>query len=294
MDVRKKGLSIGLLCYVLWGILPAYWNLLIGVSPLLILCGRIIFACAFTICILAISGRMREFRDTFKNKAAMRNLIPASLLISSNWGLYIWTVNTGRILEASLGYYMNPLLSFALGVLIFRERSTKLQLAAVFLAFGGVLISIIAYGSFPVVSVGLALSFAVYGVLKKKANADPVSGIAIESLIITPFALVFAFTFMTDSIRAVSNTELLLLIGGGAVTAIPLVLYARAVNDIPFIIVGFLQYIAPTLTLTYGLLTGETLSASQQVSFVFIGLGLIVFSIGVVRASKAAPTAQAL
>jgi len=286
MSKTKKGLSICLLCYVLWGILPVYWNLLGGLNPLFILCCRIIFAFVFTVCVLAISGRLKALVATLKNKDAMRYLAPAAVLITFNWGLYIWAVNTGRILDTSLGYYMNPLIAYLLGILVFREKSTKLQLAAVALAFTGVLISLIAYGSFPFISISLSLSFATYGVFKKKAGADPVAGIAVESLVITPFALAFAIIFMRESISTVSAVNMLLLIGGGAATAMPLVLYARAVNDIPFIIVGFFQYLSPTLTLTYGLIMGEKPSASQIVSFIFIGLGLIVFSIALVRNAR--------
>jgi len=292
MTNNKKGIAITLLCYIIWGVLPVYWNLLAGVDSLFVLCCRIIFAFVFMIVVLALSGRLKAFRDTIKSKATMRLLLPASIFITVNWGLYIWAVSNGHVLDCSLGYYMNPLIAFLLGVLIFREKSTKLQLAAVALAFTGVLISVIAYGSFPYVSISLSLTFAAYGVLKKKAHADPVAGIAIESLIIAPFALVFSFVFMSDSIRAITLPQLLLLVGGGGATAVPLVLYSRAVNDIPFIIVGFFQYISPSLGLVYGLITGETLSAPQIVSFSFIGLGLIVFSIALVRIARANNPAQ--
>jgi chloramphenicol-sensitive protein RarD len=236
--------------------------------------------------LLTVTGRIRVFLDTLKDKATMRYLVPASFLITFNWGLYVWAVNNERVLDSSLGYYMNPLIAFLLAVLIFKEKYTKLQLVAVGLAFTGVLISLIAYGSFPVIAICLSLSFATYGVLKKKAQADPAASIAIESLIITPFALALPLVFMMDGITAASSAETLLLIGGGALTALPLFFYARAINDIPFIIVGFLQYISPSLTLIYGLLMGEILSNSQIVSFIFIGLGLIVFSTALVIDAK--------
>jgi len=286
MTVNKKGITIALSCYVLWGILPAYWNLLGGVNPLFILCCRIVFAFLFMIIVMTATGRIRDFKDTIKNKKTMRYLIPAALLITFNWGLYIWAVNNGRVLDSSLGYYMNPLIAFLLGVLLFREKYLKLQLVAVAFAVAGVIISLIAFGSFPVIALCLSLSFAVYGVLKKKAQADPAAGIAVESLIVAPFALVFSFIFLSESITTISVTELLLLIGGGILTAVPLFLYARAVNDIPFIIVGFFQYVSPTLALSYGLLTGETPSGSQIVSFIFIGLGLILFSIALLQKAK--------
>jgi len=238
---------------------------------------------------ISASGRFQVFKDTITNKTTMRYLVPAAMLITFNWGLYIWAVNSGRVLDASLGYYMNPLIAFLLGVVIFREKYLKLQLAAVALALTGVLISLIAFGSFPVIAVSLALSFALYGALKKKAGADPAAGIAVESLIMAPFALVFPFIFLSDSFTAVGFVELLLLIGGGVLTAVPLFLYARAVNDVPFIIVGFFQYIGPTIALTYGLIIGERPSNAQIVSFIFIGLGLIVFSVALLLKMKKSP-----
>jgi len=286
MGVNKKSIVIALLCYVMWGTLPAYWNLLIGVDPLLILCCRIVFAFVFMIGVLAATGRLQVFRDTLKNKVTMSYLVPASVLITFNWGLYIWAVNNGRVLDSSLGYYMNPLIAFLLAVLLFREKYSALQLVAVALALTGVVVSLVAFGSFPVIAVCLSLSFAVYGVLKKKAHADPAASIAVESLILAPFALIFSFMFMTESIVSLSFVHVLLLIGGGALTAIPLFLYARAVNDIPFIVVGFFQYISPSLSMTYGLLSGEKPSSSQIVSFIFIGLGLVVFSIALIVNSR--------
>ena len=288
----KKSLSIALSCYIIWGILPAYWNQLSGVDPFLILSFRIVFAFVFMISFLKASGRMQVFKDTITNKATMRFLLPAACFISVNWGLFIWAVNSGRVLDSSLGYYMNPLIVFLLGVLIFREKYIKLQLVAVVLAFTGVLVSVIAFGSFPIIAICLALSFAAYGMLKKKAQADPAASIAVESLVITPFALFYSVFFMTDSVFALNIPSALLLVGGGALTAIPLVLYARAVNDIPFIIVGFFQYISPSIALIYGLITGEIPSGAQIVSFIFIGLGLIVFSLALLIKAKDSKTIQ--
>ena len=278
-----------MLCYIMWGALPVYWNLLAGVNSLFVLCCRIIFAFIFMIVVLTVSGHLKAFRDTLKSKATMRFLLPASVFITINWGLYIWAVSHEHVLDCSLGYYMNPLIAFLIAVLLFREKYTKLQLVAVALAFTGVLISLIAYGSFPVVAVCLSLSFAIYGALKKKAQADPAASIAVESMLVAPFALIFSLVFMQNSIMAVSFPHALLLIGGGALTAIPLFLYARAVNNVPFITVGFLQYISPSLSLIYGLISGETLSGSQIISFTFIGIGLIVFSIALILKVKKEP-----
>lgn len=287
MNADRKNLVIALLCYAVWGTLPAYWQLMTHLDPLLILCGRIVFSLVLMLCLLFVTGRMQIFLDTLKNRKIMRRLLPCALLITFNWGLFIWAVNSRHVLECSLGYYINPLIVFLLGVFLFREKCTRLQLIAVVLAAAGVIISVAAYGDFPFVAFGLALSFSVYGVLKKQAGADPISGIAVETLITTPFALAFALIFRTDSVSALSLVDVLLLIGGGAVTAAPLVMYAQAVNHVPFVIVGFFQYISPSLMLIYGIFRGEALSASQLVSFIFIGLALIVFSIAIIKKYRA-------
>jgi chloramphenicol-sensitive protein RarD len=286
MRADKKSLILTVGCYVIWGAMPAYWQLLIGVNSLLVLCGRILFSLVFTTGLLAITGRMKRFRDTLFDKEAMRSLVPAALFITVNWGLYIWAVNSGHVIECSLGYYINPLIAFVLGILLFRERCTKLQLTAVALALVGVLISVVTYGDFPFISFGLALSFAAYGAFKKKAHADPLAGIAVETLLITPIALVFSLFFMMDGIQAINTVEAVLLVGAGILTAAPLVLYARSVNHVPFVIVAFFQYISPSMMLVYGIISGETPSISQLISLCFIGLGLVVFSIALVKINK--------
>jgi len=288
MRVDKKSFILAMCCYVLWGSMPVYWHLLAGVDPLLVLCGRIIFSLVYAASLLVATGHMKRFRAALFDRAVMRSLIPAAVFITINWGLYIWAVNTDHVIECSLGYYINPLIAFVLGVLLFREKCTKLQLAAVGLAFTGVLISVITYGDFPLISFGLALTFAAYGALKKKANVDPVSGIAVETLIAAPFALAFALLFKMEGIKALTVAEALLLAGAGVMTATPLMLYARSVNHVPFIIVAFFQYITPSMMLIYGILNGEIPSASQIISLCFIGLGLIVFSVAISRAGKSA------
>lgn len=286
MRVDKKSLVLTTCCYVLWGSMPAYWHLLVGVDSMLVLCGRIVFSLVFAVGLLAVTGRMKRLREALFDRAVMKSLVPAAVFITINWGLYIWAVNSDHVIECSLGYYINPLIAFVLGVLLFREKCTKLQLAAVGLAFTGVLISVITYGDFPLISLSLALTFAAYGALKKKARVDPVSGIAVETLIVVPFALAFALLYKMEGIKTLTAAEALLLAGGGVFTATPLILYARAVNHVPFIIVAFFQYITPSMMLIYGLVNGETPSASQIISLCFIGLGLIVFSVAISKASK--------
>jgi len=289
--MNKKSIATALVCYVVWGILAAYWNLLSGIDSMFILCCRIVFSLVLMLLLLIFTKRMHVLKATLRDKSTMKYLIPAGIIITFNWGLYIWAVNAGHVIDSSLGYYMNPLMVFALGVLMFKEKCSKVQLAAVGLAVIGVLVSVIAYGSFPYISIGLAVSFGLYGMMKKKAHADPVASICAETLIVTPFAIAFALIFKSDSIPGLRLVDVLLLIGAGAVTAGPLVLYSKCVNDIPFIVIGFFQYVAPTIGLIYGLTIGETLSPSLVVSFVFIWLGLVVFSVAMVKDAKKAKAA---
>lgn len=284
--MKKTDLSAALLCCVLWGILPVYWNLLSDVDSLLILCCRIIFSLILMTLLLACLGRFRLFGETLRDKRLMKHLIPAGVLITLNWGIYIAAVNAGHVLDCSLGYYMQPLAVFFFGAVVFREKCSKMQLAALCFAVIGVLVSVIAYGSFPYISLGLALSFSLYGTIKKKAHAEPISSICVETLVITPFAIAFALIFKSDGIAHLTLGNFLLLIGSGLVTGIPMVLYARSVNNLPFTVVGFLQYISPTIGLFYGLAVGEEMTKSRLISFIFIIIGLIVFSIDMVKRSK--------
>lgn len=286
MVIKKSSMALAAGTYVLWGSLPIYWNLLVGVDSLFILCCRITFSLVFVIALLAALKRMQSFRDLLSNKKALLLLAPASLFITYNWGLYIWAVNAGYIIDCSIGYFMNPLVVFVLGVIMFKEKCSKLQVVSVAFAVVGVLISVIAYGKFPIISITLAVSFSLYGVCKKKAKVDPIASIAVETMFITPFMIAFALIFKSDVFRTLDISDILLLIGAGVVTATPLVLYSRIVNDIPFMMVGFFQYISPAIQMVYGLLRGEAASPSQMVSFAFILVGLIVFSFDTIRKSK--------
>lgn len=248
-----------------------------------ILCCRIVFSLVFIALLLWITGRLSVMKETLQNRTAMLWLIPAAALIAVNWWAYIYAVTSGHVLDSSLGYYMNPLVVFITGTLLFREKSSRLQIAAVVFAAVGVVISVVAYGSVPYIALILAFTFAAYGACKKKAAIDPVAGIGVEALLLTPFAIAYALIFKWDSIVALSLTETLILIPVGVVSSVPLILYSKGVNEVPFVVVGFLQYISPSLMLVFGLLTGETMTPARIVSFVFIGVGLALYSIGVVR-----------
>ena len=292
--MNKRSLLMVTLGYVLWGILPLYWHLLANVNPLFVLANRIIWSAIFTIAVLAATKRLGELWAMLRDRRVMKLLIPATIAISLNWGLYIWAVGQNRVLEASLGYYMNPLMVFFLGTLLFKERCGKLELLALLFATAGVIYSTLQYGEFPYVAVLLAALFAIYGVFKKFAHVDGFVSIAAETLLLSPFAIAFILLSPQTpaTIANVSTLQIMLLVMAGAMTAVPLALYSQGVNDLPFLTMGFLQYVSPTLMLLSGMLVmGEEFSASKAVSFACIGIGLVLYTVGMVQRERAARAA---
>ena len=287
--MNKKSLVLVIFAYVLWGVLPFYWHLLDSVDAIVILCCRILFAAVFTTLMLACMGRFGEIKAVFRNKRLMSILLPAGVVVSVNWGLYIYAVNAGHVMDASLGYYMNPLVIFACGMLVFRERCNRLEIAAVVLAAVGVVITTASFGAFPFLAVSMAVTFAIYGILKKFAHVDGFVSIAVETLLVSPAALAYLLC-MPAARGAIAHAPLsilLLLMLAGPVTATPLALYTRAVNDLPMVTVGFLQYILPTMLLVVGVaFNGEAFTLGKAISFGFIWAGLILFSIGMLQKER--------
>jgi chloramphenicol-sensitive protein RarD len=232
-----------------------------------------------------------------RDRRALLILGAAGLLICGNWGIYIYAINSGHLLQASLGYYINPLVAILFGTLFFKERLTLIQKIATALAAAGVIYFTVDYGAFPWIALALAFSFAVYGALKKHGGYPAAPALTVETALVAPLALIFvvvSFLLPThvflvlpaggDSVGAMGVlgdwAPSLLLIGGGALTAIPLLLFARATNAIPLTLIGFLQYLSPTLTLLLGLFVyGEEFTLAHIVFFALIWVGLIMVSI---------------
>ncbi len=275
------GVLTGLICYVLWGLFPLYWRLLDGVNQYEIVAQRVIWCFVFTALICAVV-RVDSWK-LLKQPRARRFLIPASILITLNWSLYIVAVATGHVIETSIGYYLNPLVSIVLGMVCFQERLTPLQWVAVALCATGIILFTIGYGSFPAIAICLAVSFGTYGAVKKRGGYPALEAIAVESAVMTPVAIVFAVVlaittgghaFMGSLESAEGWKTTALLVGGGAVTAIPLILFAKAANSIPLTLLGFLQYISPTLALIVGVFVfGEPFTTSHAVCFGLIWCG---------------------
>ena len=286
MKQRNLGLVSMTLCYTLWGLLPLYWHLLDEVDSIVILANRIVWSALFTIVLLLATRRFGEVKAVFADRKKMRFMVPAAIVITINWGVYIWAVNSGRLLDASLGYYLNPLVIFLIGMILFHERCGALEWVALALATIGVLIATLAYGAFPWVALTLAFSFALYGTMKKLAGVGGLTSIAVETILIAPVAIGYLLLAPAShaALSALTFQTGLLLVLAGAVTATPLILFTYGVNRIPFTTVGFLQYISPTINFFIGvLLFHEELTHDRIIAFAFLGVALVIYSVGIAR-----------
>ncbi|PEA53358.1 protein RarD [Bacillus pseudomycoides] len=287
MEAQKKGMIYATIAYMMWGILPLYWKLIDDVPAEEILAHRIVWAFVFMLFVLLISKRFgqftNEFKQLFKRPKLFMSLTIASILISGNWFVYIWAVNHNHVIEASLGYYINPLVSILLGTLVLKEKLNFWQYIAVGLAAFGVAILTVRYGSIPWIAISLACTFGLYGLSKKLLDYDSMIGLTMETMIVTPIALVYLGMLGAEGISSfgtVSITSTLLLAGAGIVTALPLLYFAKGTKLIPLSMVGFLQYIAPTISLVLGIFVfHEHFTTAHMTAFFFIWIALFIFSI---------------
>ncbi|PWK13167.1 EamA family transporter RarD [Tumebacillus permanentifrigoris] len=285
----KKGLWYSVAAYGMWGLLPLYWKVFQDIGAWEILSHRIIWSVVFVLLLVTVTKRWKALTQAVPDAKSKRSVIIASLLISLNWLIYIWAVNNNHMVEASLGYYINPLMNVFLGVFLLQERLSKLQGSAIALAALGVLILTISYGQFPWVSLSLATSFALYGFTKKKANLDTIVGLSLETLIVLPFALIYLVLFAQggEAPQLLSGWRWLLLSVAGVATALPLLFFAEGVKRLPLSIMGFVQYLSPTITLFLGvLLYHESFSTIEFLSFGMIWSALVLYMIQVTRNSQ--------
>lgn len=291
INERAVGIASAAGASVLWGIFPVYWKLVNQVPALEILSHRVVWSFLFLVLLLLVTGKLRSFGgelcEVISRQKKLAGVFAASLLISVNWLIYIWAVNNNHIIETSLGYYINPLVSVLLGIIVLKEKLSLWQMASFFLAMIGVLNMALHFGAFPWIALVLAFSFGLYGLCKKMINLGAVTGITLETLIISPFALFYlhyvhsngsgAFGFDSPGLSG-------LLAGAGIVTAVPLILFARGARRLPLSLVGFLQYISPTLTLILGIfLYYEPFTSVHLTSFVIIWAALTIFSLARTR-----------
>ena len=283
---QKLGIIYTASAYILWGILPIYWKLIQQIPAFEILAHRIIWSFIFMGIIVWVSKKKQPFfeqlRSIVKNKKQLIGITLASIAISINWVTYIWAVNTNHVIEASLGYYINPLVSILLGMIVLKETFSKAQWLAFALAGCGVAYMTIHFGSVPWIALFLALSFGSYGLLKKLVPLNAMYGLTIETMIVTPIALLYLFSQQSGewaNVEWISVTSLLVF-GAGIVTAIPLLLFSAGAKRIPLSMVGFLQYFAPTIMLIIGVfLYDEPFTQVHAISFTLIWAGLAVYTV---------------
>jgi len=283
-EVRKGSILI-LIAYVLWGFFPFYWAQLADVSSIEIIAYRILLS--FITCFFYLAYKKQLYViNIFKDTKVVLRFIVISLLLFVNWFVFIYAVSQGRILDAGMGYYLNPLISILLGMLFLKEKLNKFQIAAFVLATIGIIYYIFSMGAIPYIAITLGITFGLYGLFKKKTKISGIHSMSIETMILTPIAIGILIIVAKNNGLAILSGQLkitIFIILAGIVTLTPLVLFAEATKRIPLIRVGFLQLIAPTLMLFSGLAMGEILTINQIISFSFIWLALILYIISIVK-----------
>lgn len=280
--MNKHFMSL-LVAYLLWAVNPAYWKLLSGVDTLYILFCRIVFALLFGLVLVCIKKEWKQVKAVFTNKKKLITAIGASLCITFNWGMFILLVNSGRVLETSLAYYINPMLFVIFGLIFFREKLKPLQIGAIILAAAGVIYSAVSYGHFPYMALLLAITFGGYGTLQKVLNVSPTVSFFVETLIVSPFALALLLYYDFTGIGGFATgttSEIIFLVLGGVATGLPMIIYADGVNYMPLTTVGVMQFIAPTGMFLLGIFAyGEAFSTAQLITFAFIWAGVVLYLI---------------
>ena len=284
MNLNKSSLAKTVACYAIWGVAPLYWSLLSQYRSLFTLADRILWGLVILGLYLACTHKLPQLWRTLGDWSKMKFMIPATIMVCINWGVYIWAMGHGHVIDSALGYYFNPLLSALLGLWLFRERLNRGQLLAYGLALAGVTLATIDAGRLPLISIVLALSFAIYGTVKKFAQVDPAVSVTLETLLAAPFCLLYMTTLGRGDFALIAGAgQVLLLMGAGLLTAVPLVLFAHGVNDLPLSVLGFVQFLSPTLALACGLLLGETMSGLRWLCMICIWIAVVVFTLSATR-----------
>ncbi len=289
MKKQKLGLIYGVSAYVLWGMFPLYWPLLEPANPLEIVSHRAVWTLVFCLIVLAITHALKSTLATFRRPKVAAKLFLASVLISINWLIYIWATNNDHVVEASLGYYINPLIIIAFGVVLLKEKMRRLQWIAVSIASVGVIILTVDYGRLPWVALGLALSWGTYGLVKKQLGLGALEGLAIETMIaFIPYCGYLIFIGSKGEGQFGNGAGLtILLISAGAVTAIPLLLFNGSTTRLPYSTIGLMQYITPTIQFSIGVwVNNEAMPTARWVGFIFIWLALITLATDLLKSGR--------
>lgn len=285
-----KGLALGVGAYTLWGLLPLYFHILRGVPALQVLAHRVVWSVLLLIVVVLVLRRAGAIRVAARGRTLVL-LAASAALIATNWLIYIWAVQHNHVLEASLGYFINPLLNVALGVAVLGERLRKWQGVAIGVAALGVLLMALTGGGALWVSLALAVTFGLYGLLRKIVAIDALGGLTIETLMLTPLAVGLLWQVSaagTGSFGVTTSTNAL-LIASGILTAAPLLMFAAAARRMPYATLGLIQFIAPTLQFAIAVLLGEPVRPVHLVTFALIWAGCALYAADSVRGARAAP-----
>lgn len=292
MDAKqtRQGVSLALAAYFIWGIAPAYFKLIWYVPADEILTHRVIWSFFFMVVLISVSRQWSQMKRLLQTPKKIALLALSAVLIGGNWLLFIWSVNNNHMLEASLGYFINPLVNVLLGMLFLGERFRRMQWLAVLLAATGVLVQLWTFGSLPIIALGLAFSFALYGLVRKKIAVDAQTGMLVETLWLLPVAAIWLFGIADSPTSHMMNNPWslnLLLIAAGVVTTIPLLCFTGAATRLRLSTLGFFQYIGPTLMFLLAVtFYGEVPGADKMVTFAFIWSALALFIIDAIYTQR--------
>ena len=287
---QGRGVAFGLAAYGLWGAVPLFWPLVAQAGSIEILAHRIVWSFLISVVLVLVAVR-RGFWARMGNRRSLLMLGAAAAIVSVNWGTYIWSVNHGHVVETALGYYINPILSIVLGVVVLREKLSRAQWVSLGLAVAAVVVLTVDYGTLPWIALVLAVSFATYGFIKNRLGAGAVDSLAVESALLTPLALVYLGWLELSGGATFGRLGWgfsLLLVSTGLITLVPLLFFAGAATRLPLSTLGLLQYLAPTLQFILGITYfGEAMSTGRWVGFGLVWLALLVMSAdGLLRARR--------
>lgn len=290
----RLGMAESLGCEIMWGLMPMFWRLLAGLSALFVLSGRLIWTGIFSV-IMCVLIRRTKFTHLFRDPRAIATFLSSGILITINWGLYIWSTNSGHLLEASLGYYLSPIVTIVMGIFFFKERLSGLQTGAFVLALVGVGSFIVLEGGAIWISCVFAITFSAYSAIKKKAGYDATAGLAFESCVnafigVILFGLSAVIPGLWDltpaSAPATFSPEVyfLLIAAAGVLTTVPMLLYSACANHIPLVLVGFMHYISPTMTTLFAIfMFHEAFTTGHAICFSLVWIGLVLVGIDAVK-----------
>lgn len=287
-----EGLGFTAISSIIWGLLPLYWKFCSSIPPLMILCHRIFWSFLLLMVVTGIKNGTKIF-SAIKNPKLLRSLILSGVLLGVNWFIYIAAVNSSRIVESSLGYYMSPLFNIFLGIILLKEKLSRLQVISLILALTGVLYQIFSYGKFPFISISLMLTFCFYGLLKKTTALDSLSTLTVETLVLMPFAVSYLIYGGITGLPVFGNgspSVITAIVLSGLATSLPLFLFSEGVKRLPYSAMAFLQYLTPSFMLLIGTLVyREPFTLTHLISFSCIWSALGIASYAMIKQAKKGP-----